>query len=67
MQVFTSAIVAAVSWAVFAWLGLEQPVIWAIAAGLFNSIPYFGPVVVTGGIFVVALLQFGLAGYAKRR
>ena len=64
VQVFTSAIVAAVSWAVFAWLGLEQPVIWAIAAGLFNSIPYFGPVVVTGGIFVVALLQFGNPGMA---
>jgi predicted PurR-regulated permease PerM len=65
VQVFTSAIVAVVSWAVFAWLGLEQPVIWAIAAGLFNSIPYFGPVVVTGGIFVVALLQFGNPGMAS--
>ena len=65
VQVFTSTIVAAVSWAVFAWLGLEQPVIWAIAAGLFNSIPYFGPVVVTGGIFVVALLQFGNPGMAS--
>jgi predicted PurR-regulated permease PerM len=65
VQVFTSTIVAAVSWAVFAWLGLEQPVIWAIAAGLFNSIPYFGPVVVTGGIFVVGLLQFENPGMAS--
>jgi predicted PurR-regulated permease PerM len=64
VQVFTSTIVAVVSWAVFAWLGLEQPVIWAIAAGLFNSIPYFGPVVVTGGIFVVGLLQFDNPGMA---
>ena len=64
VQVFTSTIVAVVSWAVFAWLGLEQPVIWAIAAGLFNSIPYFGPVVVTGGIFVIGLLQFENPGMA---
>ena len=28
-------------------------------AGVFNSIPYFGPVVVSGGTAVVAFLQFG--------
>jgi predicted PurR-regulated permease PerM len=26
---------------------------------VFNSIPYFGPVLVTGGTLVVAFLQFG--------
>ena len=26
---------------------------------MFNSIPYFGPVVVTGGTAVIAFLQFG--------
>ena len=49
VQLFTSALVAVVSWLAFRWLGLEQAAIWALGAGLFNSIPYFGPVVVTGG------------------
>lgn len=32
---------------------------WGLMAGVFDSIPYFGPVVVTGGMAVVAFLQFG--------
>ncbi len=64
VQLFTSTIVGIVSWLAFLSFGLAQPAVWGIAAGLFNSIPYFGPVVVTGGIFVVALLQFGTAGMA---
>ena len=31
----------------------------ALLAGLFNSIPYFGPVIVSGGLFVVGLMQGG--------
>jgi predicted PurR-regulated permease PerM len=64
VQLLTSAIVGVASWLVFRWLGLEQAAVWGIAAGVFNSIPYFGPVVVTGGIAVVALLQFGTLGMA---
>jgi predicted PurR-regulated permease PerM len=59
VQVFTSALVGVASWIAFWWLGLEQAAVWALLAGLFNSIPYFGPVVVTGGVFVIAFLQFG--------
>jgi len=33
--------------------------VWGIVAGVMNSVPYFGPVVVTGGTAVVAFLQFG--------
>jgi predicted PurR-regulated permease PerM len=29
------------------------------AGGLFNSIPYFGPVIVCGGLFVVGVVQGG--------
>jgi len=64
VQVLTSAIVGVASWLVFRWLGLEQAAVWGLVAGLFNSIPYFGPVVVTGGIAVVALLQFGTISMA---
>jgi predicted PurR-regulated permease PerM len=36
--------------------------VWGLAAGIFNSIPYFGPLIVTAGLAVVALLQFGAFG-----
>ena len=64
VQAFTSILVGLASWIAFRWIGLEQAGIWAILAGVFNSIPYFGPVVVTGGIAVIAFLQFGTIGMA---
>lgn len=59
VQVFTSCVVAVASWLVFRWLGLEQAAVWGLVAGVFNSIPYVGPVIVSGGIAIVAFLQFG--------
>jgi predicted PurR-regulated permease PerM len=59
VQALMSAIVAVASWLAFRWLGLQQAAVWGIVAGVLNSIPYFGPVVVTGGTAVVAFLQFG--------
>ena len=59
VQVFTSALVAIATWLAFTALGVEQAAVWGLLAGIFNSIPYFGPVLVTGGTSVVALLQFG--------
>ena len=59
IQVLTSALVGIVSWLAFLWIGLEHAAIWGIAAGVFNSVPYVGPVVVTGGTALVGLLQFG--------
>jgi predicted PurR-regulated permease PerM len=64
VQAFTSLLVGLASWIAFRLLGLEQAGVWGIAAGVFNSIPYFGPVVVTGGIAVVAFMQFGTIGMA---
>jgi predicted PurR-regulated permease PerM len=59
VQALTSAIVAVATWLAFRWLGVQQAAVWGIVAGVLNSIPYFGPVVVTGGTAVVAFLQFG--------
>jgi predicted PurR-regulated permease PerM len=59
VQVATSALVGTVSWLVFAGLGLQQAAVWGLLAGIFNSIPYFGPVLVSGSIALVAFLQFG--------
>ena len=59
VQIFTSVLVGVVTWLVFLWIGLENAAIWGIAAGVFNTIPYLGPVIVTGGTSLVAFLQFG--------
>ena len=59
VQVFTSTVVAVVTWLAFRALGVQQAGVWGLLAGIFNSIPYFGPVLVTGGTAVVAFLQFG--------
>jgi predicted PurR-regulated permease PerM len=59
VQVFTAAVVAVATWVALMWAGLEQAAVWSILAGVFNSIPYFGPVIVSGGLFGVAFLQFG--------
>jgi len=62
--VFTSILVGIVSWLAFLWIGLEHAAIWGIAAGVFNTIPYLGPVVVGGGTSLVALFQFGTINMA---
>ena len=58
VQLFTSAVVAVATWLAFRWLGLQQAAVWGLFAGVLNSIPYFGPVVVAGGTTAVAFLQF---------
>jgi predicted PurR-regulated permease PerM len=58
VQILTSVLVAVATSIALWWLGLEQAVIWGILAGILNSVPYFGPLVVTGGLMVVAYLQF---------
>jgi predicted PurR-regulated permease PerM len=58
VQVMTSLIVAVVTGAALWWLGLDHFVLWGLLAGIFNSIPYLGPVIVTAGLGVVAFLQF---------
>jgi predicted PurR-regulated permease PerM len=64
VQVFTSTIVAVATWLAFRAVGVNQAAVWGILAGVFNSIPYFGPVLVTGGTAVVAFLQFGTVNMA---
>ena len=59
VQLFTSTLVGLATWLALRWIGFEQAALWGLLAGVFNSIPYFGPVLVTGAIGVVAFLQFG--------
>jgi predicted PurR-regulated permease PerM len=58
VQVLTSAVVAVATAGALWWLGLNEYVIWGLMAGIFNSIPYLGPIIVTGGLGVVAFMQF---------
>jgi predicted PurR-regulated permease PerM len=59
VQMFSSGVVAVTTWLAFRALGVQQAGMWGVVAGVFNSIPYFGPVLVSGGTAVVAFLQFG--------
>jgi predicted PurR-regulated permease PerM len=56
---FSAAIVGVATWAVLAYLGTQQAAMWGFLAGVFNSIPYFGPVIVSGGLFLVGIAQGG--------
>jgi predicted PurR-regulated permease PerM len=58
VQVLTSAIVATATALALWWFGVEHYVVWGLLAGIFNSIPYLGPVIVTGGLGVVTFMQF---------
>jgi len=59
VQVFTSTVVAVATWLALHALGVQQAAMLGVLAGVFNSIPYFGPVIVTGLTAFVAFLQFG--------
>jgi predicted PurR-regulated permease PerM len=39
-------------------MGLQQPIVWGVAAGLLNVIPYVGPAVITAAAGVAAFVQF---------
>jgi predicted PurR-regulated permease PerM len=64
VRAVTAAIVGVATWLVLVWLGVQNAAVWGILAGVFNSIPYFGPVIVSGGLFIIGLVQGGSASQA---
>ena len=62
VQAVTSCLVGVTTGLALWGLGLQNAAVWGLAAGIFNSIPYFGPFIVTSGLSVVAFLQFGTFG-----
>jgi predicted PurR-regulated permease PerM len=58
VQLLTSLIVAVATMIVLWFLGVNQFVIWGLLAGIFNSIPYLGPILVSGGLAVISFMQF---------
>ncbi len=68
VRAITSLVVGIATWIAFRSVGLEQAGFWAIAAGVFNSVPYLGPVIVGCSTALVAFLQFqslGMAAYVS--
>jgi len=62
IQLLTSGIVAVVTALALWGMGLQQAALWGLLAGIFNSIPYYGPLLVTGGLALVGFTQFGTVG-----
>ena len=58
VQVFTSFLVAVATAIALWWFDVDHPVVWGILAGIFNSIPYLGPLIVTAGLGLVTFMQF---------
>jgi predicted PurR-regulated permease PerM len=49
-----------------AWaVGLPNPLLWGVLAGMLNFIPYLGPAVTVATFFVVGLMTFSTLKYAS--
>ena len=64
VRIATSIVVGLATWIAFSMIGLKQAALWGTAAGIFNTVPYFGPVIVASGTAIVAFLQFGTVAMA---
>jgi predicted PurR-regulated permease PerM len=64
VQIVTSTIVAVTTGVALWRLGLEGAALWGVLAGILNSIPYYGPLIVTAGLALAAFLQFGTLAMA---
>ena len=62
IQLLTSAVVAVATGAALWAMGLQQAALWGLLAGILNSIPYYGPLLVTGGLTLIGYLQFETIG-----
>ena len=59
VQALTSVVVGVVTTLILWAFGVREPALWGAFAGLMNVVPYFGPLVVTSVMMVVAFIQFG--------
>jgi predicted PurR-regulated permease PerM len=55
VQALTSVAVAFATWVALWWLGIAEPRVWGVLAGVLKKVPYF----VTAGLAIVGYLQFG--------
>jgi len=64
VRIVTSVVVGIATWIAFWTIGLKQAALWGTAAGIFNTVPYFGPVIVAATTAIVGFLQFGTVAMA---
>jgi predicted PurR-regulated permease PerM len=60
--IFTGVIVGIATWLALTSIGLRQAPLWGLVAGVLNSIPYYGPLLVSSVLAMVGFLQFGTIG-----
>jgi predicted PurR-regulated permease PerM len=63
-RIVISAIVGVATGLAVWWLGLSQPAVWGLAAGILNNIPYLGPSVAVAAATLAAFVQFGTLAMA---
>jgi len=60
VNVCLGLVTVVLTWAV----GLPNPLLWGVLAGVLNYVPYLGPAIVTGTLGVIGLLTFPTLGEA---
>jgi predicted PurR-regulated permease PerM len=60
----SNALIAVSTWLAFWAMGVDEPGIWGVAAGVLHFIPYLGSVLVAIAAGVAGFLQFGTLPYA---
>ncbi len=58
VQLFTSAMLGAICWAIFLWIGLQDALLWGVVGGILHLIPYVGPFAFVVVISIIAFVQF---------
>ncbi|MRD47673.1 AI-2E family transporter [Caenimonas koreensis] len=59
VQLLLSVVVGIATGLAFWALGMNQSVVWGLASGLLNFVPYIGAIIVTGAAALIAFMQFG--------
>ena len=59
VRVITAIIVGVATWLALRWLGAPAAGVWSVAAGVLNSVPFFGPLIVSVGLAAVGLISGG--------
>lgn len=59
MLFVTNAVLGVLTYVTLLLAGVEDAAGWGVLAGLLHIIPYFGPLLVAGGVFITSLHQLG--------
>lgn len=58
VQLTTSVLLGLSTWAIFAWIGLRDAVVWGCIGALLHLVPYVGPTAFVAITTLVAYVQF---------